>query len=78
MVQTKFVKYKPLNYFKSITLILSIAKNCILELANQRKFVKYRALENNQLYGSNSACNLGYIVYIILGGGRGQHKKVVA
>ena len=52
MVQTKFVKYKTLKYFKSITLTLSIAKireNCILELANQSKFMKYRALENNQL-----------------------------
>ena len=55
VVQTKFVKYKTLKYFKSITLILSIAEireNCILELANESKFVKYRALENNQLYGS--------------------------
>ena len=55
MVQTKFVKFKTLKYFKSITLILSIAKireNCILELANESKFVKYRALENNQLYGT--------------------------
>ena len=54
MVQTKFVKFKTLKYFKSITLILSIAKireNCILEIANESKFVKYRALENNQLYG---------------------------
>ena len=51
VVQTKFVKYKTLKYFNTITLILSIAKiheNCILE-TNQRKFVKYRALENNQL-----------------------------
>ena len=54
MVQTKFVKYKTLKYFKSITLILCIAiicENCILEVANQSKSVKYRALENNQLYG---------------------------
>ena len=54
MVQTKFVKYKTLKYFKSITFILSIAKireNCIIEVANQSKFVKYRALEYNQLYG---------------------------
>ena len=44
-----------MKYFRSITLILSIAKknreNCILEVANQSKFVKYRALENNQLCG---------------------------
>ena len=56
MVQTKFVKYKTLKYFKSITLILSVAnirENCILELANQAKFVKYRALENNQLYSTS-------------------------
>ena len=49
------MKYKTLKYFKSITLILSIAKireNCILELADESKFVKFRALENNQLYGS--------------------------
>ena len=53
MVQTKFMKYKTLKYF---TLILSIAKireNCILELANESKFVKYRGLENNQLYGTH-------------------------
>ena len=34
--------------------ILSIAKireNYFLELANESKFMKYRALENNQLYG---------------------------
>ena len=51
VVQTKFVKYKT---FESIILTLSIAKireNCILELANESKFVKYRDLENNQLYG---------------------------
>ena len=45
MVQTKFVKLKTLKYFKSITLVLSIAKiceNCILELANQSKFVRYK------------------------------------
>ena len=30
--------------------ITKIRENCILELANQSKFVKYRALENNQLY----------------------------
>ena len=49
------MKYKTLKYFKSITLILSIAKirdNCILEIAKESKFVKYRALENNQLYGT--------------------------
>ena len=49
------MEYKTLKYFKSITLILSIAKiheNCILELANGNKFVKYRALENNQLYST--------------------------
>ena len=45
VVQTRFVKYKTLKYFRSITLILSIAKireNCILELANPSIF---RALE---------------------------------
>ena len=50
------MKYKTLKYFRSITLILSIAKiheYCILELVNQSKFVKYRALENNQLYGTD-------------------------
>ena len=70
MVLTKFVKFKTLKYFKSITLILSIAKireNCILELANQSKFVKYRALENNQLYGTLEGVErLGASVYCLL------------
>ena len=65
VVQTKFVKYKTLKYFKSITLILSVAKireNCILELANKTKFVKYRALENNQLYGNSvKSLNKGHL-----------------
>ena len=46
MVQTKFVKYKTLKYFESITLILDIAKfreNYFLEIVNESKFVKYRA-----------------------------------
>ena len=48
MVQTKFMKYKTLKHFKSITQILSIAKiheNYFLDIANESKFVKYRALE---------------------------------
>ena len=52
VVQTKFVKYKTLKYFESITQILSIAKiheNCSLDIDNESKFVKYGALENNQL-----------------------------
>ena len=60
VVQTKFMKFKTLKYFKSITLILFIAKireNCILELANQSIFVKYRPLENNQL------CSIKSCVY---------------
>ena len=51
MVQTKFVKYKT----SKVLLILSIAKireNYFFEIANGSKFVKYRALENNQLYGN--------------------------
>ena len=51
VVQTK---YKTLKFFKSITQKLSIAKICenyFLEIVNESKFVKYRAVENNQLYG---------------------------
>ena len=54
VVQTKFVKMK---YFQSITPILSIEKKkkngkiaSLNLLIMQSKFVKYRALENNQLY----------------------------
>ena len=50
VVQTKFVKYKTLKYFKSITLIAKIHENYFLDITNRSKFVKYRALENNQLY----------------------------
>ena len=52
MVQAKFVKYETLKYLKIITQILDIAKireNYFLDIANESKFVKYRA-ENNQLY----------------------------
>ena len=54
MVQTKFVKYKTLKYFRSITQILDTVKICenyFHEIVNESKFVKYRALESNQLYG---------------------------
>ena len=53
MVQTKI---REIYISEVFTLLLSIAKiheNCILELASQSKFVKYRALENNQLYGTS-------------------------
>ena len=49
------VKYKTLKFFKSITQILDIAKireNYFLEIVNESKFAKYRALENNQLHGN--------------------------
>ena len=51
VVQTKFVKYKTLKYFTFILSIAKIHENCIFELVNQNKLLKYRALENNQLYG---------------------------
>ena len=59
VVQTKFVKYKTLKYFRSSTQILDMAKireNYFLEIDNESKFVKYRALENNQLYGTSDYC----------------------
>ena len=46
---------RTLKYFSSITLTLSIAKICenyFLDIDNESKFTKYRALENNQLYGN--------------------------
>ena len=44
VVDTKFVKYKTLKYFESITLILSMARireNYFLHIDNESKFVKY-------------------------------------
>ena len=44
MAQTKFVKYKTLKYFKSITQILDRAKiheYYFLDIANESKLVKY-------------------------------------
>ena len=57
MVQTKFVKYKTLKYSQSITQILNTAKileNYFLDIANESKFVKSRALEKltSFTYGS--------------------------
>ena len=46
------MKYKTLKYFRSSTQILDIAKIHFLEIDNESKLVKNRALENNQLYGN--------------------------
>ena len=50
------MKYKTLKYLKSITQILKILENYFLDIANESKFVKYRALENNRLYWKDSKC----------------------
>ena len=59
--------------FESTTQTLSIAKknreNCFLDISNESKFVKYRALENSQLYGSHEVrlctllCLYMYVLY---------------
>ena len=57
VVQIKFVKCKTLNYFQNIAQTLDIAQireNYFLEIVDESKFVKYRDLENNQLYGIRS------------------------
>ena len=46
VVETKFVKYKTLKYFESITQILFITKICENCIADESKFVKYQALES--------------------------------